>query len=364
MTATTTTVGNVIPAIDRDPPEVLPTLLTKILSTRRADGTVGDTNFRNFLKNQIEGMNVPLSISSRGCFIVTVGSGSETLFSCHIDTCHSKQESTGQSQGLEYDSAMGHIFLAKESNASCLGADDGAGIFIMLCMIMGKVPGTYIFHTGEEIGGLGAKALMANKEHDFSMFKRAIAFDRPYEHEVIITQGGYSCASATAGKALADMLNEQGMAYEVSTKGVFTDTKVYAPVIPECFNIGVGYANQHSPQEYQNVTHLLALVDACLAIKWESIPTVRKPAPLYQAPQMTPTKPPVLPKYVAPVATPDVGLTAAEVLDELRSTDLTSLTDIVLENPEAVAIAMMFLHSRLEAKKEEIATIESFMGAL
>jgi hypothetical protein len=241
-------------------------LLMNILSTRRAHTSVGDTNFRMWLQSTLKDLCAHVEVGPVGNIVAVVDSPSTTLFSCHIDTCHSRAESNGQNQELIYDADMGLLYLNPCSNAGCLGADDGSGIYIMIKMIAAKVPGTYVFHTGEECGGIGANAMLAQRKPWLKQFDRAIAFDRPNDNEVIITQGGRECASRDAGRDLAAMLNEHGVDY-----------KVYAGVIPECFNLGVGYYDQHSPSETQDVFHLEALLHACLLIEWETIIVSRKP---------------------------------------------------------------------------------------
>ena len=84
-------------------------LLINILSTRRADQSAGDTNFRLWLHATLQSMKANIQILSRGNIYVTVGK-SKTLFSCHIDTCHTVAESTGQMQQIEYDPHLEHIF--------------------------------------------------------------------------------------------------------------------------------------------------------------------------------------------------------------------------------------------------------------
>jgi hypothetical protein len=159
-----------------------------------------------------------------------------------------------------------------------LGADDGAGIWMLLNMIKAKVPGTYVFHVGEEKGGMGSRAFLKEEPHFLEKFDRAIAFDRADNFEIIITQGGVSCASAEFGKALANELYtaDKSLKYENSHKGTFTDTKVYNGVIPECVNIGVGYMFQHGPDEYQDVEHLTKLLNAAIMVNWENLKPVRK----------------------------------------------------------------------------------------
>jgi hypothetical protein len=73
------------------------------------------------------------------------------LWSAHIDTMHnSTPELITQEVFLD---TFGTAFVDQASD--CLGADDGAGVFLMLEMIDANVEGTYIFHRGEERGGWG-----------------------------------------------------------------------------------------------------------------------------------------------------------------------------------------------------------------
>lgn len=252
-------------------------LLAQILQTKRAHTSTGDTNFRMWLHSWLKANKAEPKIMAEGCIVVCTDEKSDTLFSCHIDTVHSIVESNGSVQKLVFDSTMRHIMLDPKETSSCLGADDGAGIYIMLKMILGKVPGTYIFHTGEEKGGTGSRAMRAKHPDLLDNFSRAIAFDRADNFEVICSQGGQACASIEAGEDLVKALNANGLEYEISHKGSFTDTKVYAPVIPECFNLGVGYMFQHGPDEYLDVDHLERLLNACLNIQWDKLIVKRKP---------------------------------------------------------------------------------------
>lgn len=267
-------------------------LLVSILRTKRAHLSAGDTNFRMWLHSYLEQLTgKKAEIKAEGCIVVTTDPKSDTLFSCHIDTVHSNAESDGSPQDLAYDPSFGHIVLAPGSKSGCLGADDGAGIYVMLRMIEAKVPGSYIFHTGEEHGGIGSNAVLKKDQQWLDSFSRAIAFDRAVQSqdspEVICSQGGHPCASLEFGKALVNELNKFEDLFAdnwvISHKGSFTDTKVYNYVIPECVNLGVFYARQHSPQEFLDVAHLESLVTAACKIKWDELKAVRKPpsAPVY-----------------------------------------------------------------------------------
>ena len=349
-----------------DAPEMPDQLLLRILSRKRAHGSVGDTNFRMWLTAELKTLGTEPEILTKGegTIIATVGK-SKTLFSCHIDTVHSVQESDGSHQKLNYDSAMGHIFLGKPTEgpvSGCLGADDGAGIYLLLKMIQAKVPGTYIFHTGEERGGIGCRATLQNYGDMLKKFSRAIAFDRPNDFEVITHQGGFRCASDEAGNFIVDSFKKVGLAYSLSDRGVFTDTKVYAGVIPECLNLGVAYYQQHSADEYLDVVHLEELLKACIATDWEKMPVVRKAAeptnfgkPKMPFPKNFVKPEPLFPSGGAgvPAKSSKVAFTAFEVLDEFDMYKEDEIRLLCEEDPEIAYRVMMLMYGRLKSAETE-----------
>lgn len=255
--------------------------LVRILSWKRNFGSPSELEFMSWLGGALKTMSVAFEIGPLGNLIAEVprndGRRSTVLFSCHTDTMHT---STGAKQSITFDPLMKHIFLNTEDpNAGeCLGADDGAGVWLMLRMIEAKVPGAYVFHRGEERGAHGSREMVKTKSKWLENFDCAIAFDRPNISEVITHQGGLRCASDKFGEALAVALSKHdGLVYAISDRGVFTDTKLYRGLIAECLNIGVGYYNQHSRSEYLDYRHLLNLRDACISIDWEALPVDRDP---------------------------------------------------------------------------------------
>lgn len=253
-------------------------VLFDILSRKRRHGTRGDLDYREHLKSQLAPWS-PVTLGEDN-IVVKIGE-SRTMFSSHVDTVHTSALCDGSRQKLVHDTVMEMVFL--DEKQGCLGADDGNGIFIMLCMIEAGVPGTYVFHTGEEVGGIGSMSL-ADRHQDFlKQFDRAIAFDRAVRPgcspEVITHQSSGRCASDEFGQALADALNlaDPELGYWPSDAGVFTDTANYNHIIPECTNLGCFYVDQHGPSESVDLAGLMRLVEACLKVDWEALPTKRDP---------------------------------------------------------------------------------------
>ncbi len=274
------------PVVDPNPPEapasVDPTLVT-ILSWKRKFESEHEVAFMLWLGKEIQARGGDPKIKVSGNVVVNVPrpdkKPTSVLFSCHTDTVHWVKRDEAQRQHVMYDPSFGHIFLDKKDPqaGTCLGADDGAGVWIMLEMIKEKVPGCYVFHRGEEQGGVGSRALLAKEKDWLSEFDLAIAFDRPNDDEIITHQGGARCCSDKFGEALKAQFAKHGLKYKLSDRGVFTDTKVYRGVISECTNIGVGYYHQHGVDEYLDFGHLVRLRDACCKIDWESLPAERDP---------------------------------------------------------------------------------------
>ena len=195
------------------------------------------------------------------------GAASRTLFVAHTDT-------------VAWQAGQNDYYLYRGSlkvTSQVLGADDGAGC-ALLCYMMSKgVPGRYIFTREEESGGHGSAHLVTCYPELLRRYDRAIAFDRKGQSEVIYQQGGSECASMAAAEALSDALNDQGMLYMPSNKGSFTDTKLYRRLIPECFNVSVGYENEHGSKELLDLKHLAELAAAVIEIDWDSLPVKRDP---------------------------------------------------------------------------------------
>ena len=200
------------------------------------------------------------------------GSASRTMFSAHTDTVH---RDDGY-QKIEYDDEFGLVW---KSDNEPLGADNAAGVWLLLCLYDAGVPGTYVFHRGEEKGGLGSKWIREQIEDFLDDYDRAIAFDRKADCSVITFQSGDRCCSDVFGQALCDLLNKSigDDNYKLDTGGVFTDTANYTDRIAECTNVSVGYYDEHTGREQLDLNHLSRLLKACLQIDWEALPTSRDP---------------------------------------------------------------------------------------
>jgi len=309
----------------------------------------------------------------------------EVMFSCHIDTVDDLTSCMNPSskKRLVYDPHLQVITLdSTHKIGSCLGADDGSGVWLMLKMIEAKVPGTYVFHRGEECGGITAKGNARDHAKYFEKRKMAIAFDRAGNTDVIDTQGGATCASKAFAEALASALNEggSGFNYKPCSNGVYTDTKDYRGVISECVNLSVGYQSQHGSSEFQDWDHLETMLKRLIAIKWHELPVSRVPyiAPAYSQPSGTwkgadargmqddffgvKGKERDKPKGKAGGTTGTTSTaTGSTELNELRFIDVFTMVDDDPEEAKNVMLAFMRERARLLA---DIALLEEIIHDL
>ncbi len=181
------------------------------------------------------------------------------LWSCHTDTVHA-----AEGRQSVYADRQGYAGLSKKSKSSCLGADDTAGVWLMCQMIKREVPGLYIFHRAEEIGGLGSSHIAEKTPELLQGILAAIALDRKGTTSVITHQGARCCSDAFAG-SLCDELNlsrSLGDDWVKDGTGLFTDTANYTGLIGECTNLSVGYFQAHTHEEYLDFRHLQDMLES------------------------------------------------------------------------------------------------------
>ena len=195
-----------------------------------------------------------------------------TMFTSHLDTADRKQATTNLlSRELNGDE------IIYTDGTTILGSDDKSGVAVMLYMMEHTIPGLYYFFIGEERGGIGSNNLSSEFENFkyLSNIKRCVSFDRRKTTSVIISQLGRTCCSKEFASALCEEYNKNGMNFSMDPNGVYTDSASFIDQIPECTNISVGYENEHTGKELQNITYLAKLAEASTKVNWDNLPTHR-----------------------------------------------------------------------------------------
>ena len=205
-----------------------------------------------------------------GNLFIKIGDN-DVMFTSHLDTATSAL------------TKVKHVFdgnIIKTNGKSILGADDKAGVTVMLYMIENNVPGLYYFFIGEEVGCVGSKKLAKKMMLEkIDNINKVISFDRRGTNSVITYQSGQRCASDKFAEALSEELNitNKSFSYKPDDTGVLTDSVQFIKMIPECTNISVGYLSEHTFSESQDIEHLEKLALACTKVDWSNLPVDRDP---------------------------------------------------------------------------------------
>lgn len=205
-----------------------------------------------------------------GNYYIQIGETPSTMFTCHLDTVDKTQ------------TRVKHVFdgnIIRTDGKSILGADDKAGMTVILYMIQKQVTGLYYFFIGEEVGCIGSKKLADTwTKTEFSKYiKKVVSFDRRGTDSIITYQMFGRCCSDEFAQELANRMNATGnkMKMELDDTGILTDSAKFVKLVPECTNISVGYQNEHTGKESQDIEFLRRLCNTVVKVDWETLPVKR-----------------------------------------------------------------------------------------
>jgi hypothetical protein len=207
-----------------------------------------------------------------GNLVLDIGK-SKTMFAAHMDTAD--QSLTRVRRRVKGD-------LIGTDGKSILGADDRAGLAVLLHLIRNDIPGRYVLFVGEEAGRQGSS--MAAADGLGKGYDRVVCWDRMGDNSIITHQMGERSCSTEFADALGEYYNliDPKLKLENDPSGTYTDSYSFMTSVPECTNISIGYENAHSVYEFQDARFLAHIADASLEIPWEELPLVRDPY-IYEA---------------------------------------------------------------------------------
>ena len=198
-----------------------------------------------------------------GNYIKIIGDKPNVCFTAHHDTVHFKE-------GFQKLIIMNDVVsISNHADSNCLGADCTTGVWLILGMIEFGVQGVYVIHAAEESGCQGSQQLVASEPQWLSYIDAVISFDRKGQKSVITHQMGLRTASDAFAKSFADVVNISQL--EPDSTGSYTDSNEYASVVSECTNISVGYYNQHTKNEVQDLNFADELLIALCQADWSGL---------------------------------------------------------------------------------------------
>lgn len=169
-----------------------------------------------------------------------------------------------------------------------LGADNLAGVAVLLYMYAHRVPGQYHLFFGEEDGGIGSHELASQMALSGDTFDLAVSFDRRGTQSLVTHQMGTRMCSSELEDALIQAFEDEGIMLHPDPTGVFTDCASFFDegVTVQSVNISVGYENEHTSRERQNLAYLRELGEATVRIFWDALPVVPPPVPMMDVEDM------------------------------------------------------------------------------
>ena len=249
--------------------------LLDMLTYKRREGSVGQQLFNERFIQPM--MGKPDKVGNYLCQVYPDGQverfrgvihpKNKIIFMAHHDTVHR----TDGRQKVFYDTVSKTAFVDHDE---CLGADCTTGVFLILEMIRYKVPGLYIIHTGEECGGIGSSFIVGGKPKWLNEVEACISFDRYGTNSIITHQMGQRTCSDSFADDIESILK---MNLKSDSGGVYTDSYEYCNLVSECTNISVGYYNQHTKTEYQDMDFVMKLRDALINADWGKLRGYRDP---------------------------------------------------------------------------------------
>lgn len=327
--------------------------LMYILRARRPARLGNDVPYAsNWAKGLLDSLNIPFNTDEFGNLSVDMRGGESTIaFTCHTDTVEGfcmpvkqrlaapagadeqwvkqpRQLAYMQDDMYPHDEKAYRVVLTGPTTDDCLGADDGAGMAIMLAMIQEGVKGLYIFFAEEESGRIGSEGMNRTQPEMLKGLTHMLSFDRR-DADIVTSQMGVPCISDGLADTLMERLSTDTVQYRLAA-GSYTDSASFMQSIFECGNIGVGYRDEHSGYESLSLTVWQnTLLKAVQPSTWEGLPhrTTFAALPQWQRHMFAQSHGPA---------------TVADMMRDITPMTASSILEYVQDFPEHVA-AMLVL---------------------
>lgn len=269
------------------------TLMGMLKSVRPADG-VGEKAYVERMLSSIRRMGYTPIIDDAGNIIVnnlpTTDATSMVMFASHTDSVHRTDSPDGTQQLAFKSDDRTIVGLASQNKQqfgftpNCLGADCATGNYIMLRLLQANAKGLYCFFRQEEVGGIGSEFFRNDPQNEkyWDKLTHCISFDRKGYTSIITKQWGGQCASDGFASDFAEVIaqadtNQRLDKFVADPTGSFTDSANFTDVISECTNLSVGYFNQHTASETQDLQFADDLCNALCQIDWTELNSYRDP---------------------------------------------------------------------------------------
>lgn len=219
------------------------TQLVELLSIHGVSGQ--EKPVRDYLIVELAGLVDKMEVDNYGNLLaikkVGNGKGATVLLSAHMDTVRAVLKNR---ELIEKDGII-------SSSAGALGADDRAGIAIILTVLRNiettLFNGTIkiAFSVEEEIGAVGASYIDKKFYSDANL---AIVIDRRGNRDIVV-----GCSRAFCSDSVGNFMENVSKMCDMDWKcveGGISDTMIFAENGINAINLSAGYMNEHTSQEW------------------------------------------------------------------------------------------------------------------
>lgn len=241
-------------------------LFKELISTPSPSGK--ERAVQTIIIRELDALQIPYRLDEVGNVWARIGEKPRTLFTAHMDCVHNDEDVL-----WEIDD-KGIMSLQKDCKQRALGADDKAGIAILLHMMNYDVEALYLFTVKEEVGCVGAKHAAKNCP---KYINQAICFDRKANTSIITSMFNGDCCSKEFTASLIAQFDKQEVFFMDDPTGSTTDTAQFIDSTLNHTNISAGYLNEHTKLETVDTIFLQKLMEAATCIEWDKLSDVKRP---------------------------------------------------------------------------------------
>jgi putative aminopeptidase FrvX len=222
-------------------------LKNQLIELLNIHGVSGDEGrVRNYLKPVLSELTDKVEVDLYGNLLATKkfgnGKGATVLLSAHMDTVKGVQKNR---KLIENNGVI-------TSNKGALGADDRAGIAIILTVLRNMkdiaFDGTVkiSFSREEEIGCIGASQIDPKFYDDVDL---AIVVDRRGNRDIVVGCGQAFCSN-NVGSFMEDVAKMADMDDWKCVEGGISDAMTFSENGINSINLSAGYRHEHTDKEY------------------------------------------------------------------------------------------------------------------
>jgi len=202
-------------------------------------GHYKEEKMRDFLTHYLKKEGINHKVDNSGN-VYNIGNKNAPLLSAHMDTVQDETDN----DLIDFIKIRGNIL----TGYGVVGGDDKCGIIIILDLLQSKKEINFIFSTGEESGGSGARHFV--EQNNLSHIPYAVVLDRRGSSDILCADNDYGT------QRFETVLKTLGKVFQYKpARGLWSDADILSDKLC-CTNLSVGYYSAHQKTEFVDLKDL------------------------------------------------------------------------------------------------------------